>query len=92
MIGIDVLGIETLYAYGNEPSRPFVIKIKDGMCGRESYKVYVAINNGKAEVEGCLYKVVLNWRGTKSTDLVDPDLTDIIPAETSAGQQSWSMI
>ena len=61
LVGVDVIGI--LRLYGDDGGPPFVIKHVHGMCGHEELKVPVAIDDGKAFVDGAEYKLVLRGRG-----------------------------
>ena len=58
LVGVDVIGI--LRLYGDDGGPQFVVK---RMCGREGIKVPVAIEDGKAFVDGAEYKLVLRGRG-----------------------------
>ena len=57
LVGIDVLGVLVLYG-DKDGGPPFIIKRVNGMCGHEEFKVPVAVNDGRAFVDGAEYKLV----------------------------------
>ena len=61
LVGVDVIGI--LRLYGDDGGPQFVVK---RMCGREGIKVPVAIEDGKAFVDGAEYKLVLRGHWVRS--------------------------
>ncbi len=63
LVGVDVLGILVLYGDG-DGGPPFIIKRVHGMCGHEQFKVPVAIEDGRAFVDGAEYKLVLRGHGS----------------------------
>jgi len=55
LIGTNNLGMKDLYIDDN--AKPYIVQTINGMCGRESYRVYIDIVDDRTQVGEYTYRV-----------------------------------